>query len=197
MEETLELKEKPTELEDKVWRKMNSRACGVIRSCLTPDLIYDVMNETSAKKMWETLNEKYLTKSIENQLHLKKRFYQFKMKRGVSIREHVNNFTKLLSDMANVDIIVEDEDKAMLLLCSLPEDDFGTFVLTMINERTTVSYKEVTSALVNFELRKSDGEPSEKTSGDALAVRGRDLNRHQFNHSKSKNRGGHKSVGKN
>ena len=86
------------------------------------------------------------------------------MKRRVSIREHVNNFTKLLSDMVNVDIIVEDEDKAMLLLCSLPEDDYATFVLTMINGRTTVSYKEVTSALVNYELRKSDGEPSEKAS---------------------------------
>ncbi|ONK57948.1 uncharacterized protein A4U43_C09F5950 [Asparagus officinalis] len=93
------------------------------------------------------------------------------MKRGVSIREHVNNFTKLLSDIANVDIMIEDEDNAMLLFCSLPEDDFGTFVFNMINERTTVSYKEVTSVLINYELRKGDGEPSEKASGDALAVR--------------------------
>ena len=138
LQETLELQEKPKDMEDKVWKKMNRTACGVIRSCLTSDLIYDVMNETSTKRLWETLNEKYLTKSIENRLHLKKSFYQFKMKRGVSIREHVNNFTKLLSDMANVDIMVEDEDKAMLLLCSLPEDDFGTFFLTMINGKTTI-----------------------------------------------------------
>ena len=170
MEETIELQEKPEDIEDKVQKKMNSRACGVIRSCLMPDLIYDVMNETLAKRLWETLNEKYLTKSIENRLHLKKRFNQFKMKKEVSIRKHVNNFTKLLSDMANVNIIVEDEDKAMLLFCSLPENDYGTFVLTMINGRTTVSYKEVTSISVNYELKKSDGEPFEKASEDALAV---------------------------
>ncbi|ONK80561.1 uncharacterized protein A4U43_C01F19200 [Asparagus officinalis] len=119
------------------------------------------------------------------------------MKRGVSIREHVNNFTKLISDIANVDIMVEDEDKAMLLLCSLSEDDFGMFFLTLINGRTTVSYKEVTSALVNYELRKNDGELFERASGDALAVRGRSPNRQRFNHSKSKNRGDHKSVGRN
>ncbi|XP_020272542.1 uncharacterized protein LOC109847723 [Asparagus officinalis] len=65
------------------------------------------------KRLWKTLNEKYLTKSIDNRLYLKKRFYQFKMKRRVSIREHVNNFTNLLSDMSNVDIMVENEDKAM------------------------------------------------------------------------------------
>ncbi|XP_020266969.1 uncharacterized protein LOC109842514 [Asparagus officinalis] len=128
-------------MEEKVWKKVNSRACGIIRSCLTLDLIYDVMNETLTKRLWEILNNKYLTKNIENQLHLKKIFYQFKMNRGVSIREHVNNFTKLLSDMANVDIMVDDEDNAMLLLCSLSEDDYGTFVLTMINGRTIVSYK--------------------------------------------------------
>ncbi|XP_020253883.1 uncharacterized protein LOC109830942 [Asparagus officinalis] len=69
------------------------------------------MNEMSAKRLWEILNAKYLTKSIKNRLHLKKRFYQFKMKMEVSIMEHVNNFMKLLSDIVNMDIMVKDEDK--------------------------------------------------------------------------------------
>ncbi|XP_020266328.1 uncharacterized protein LOC109841800 [Asparagus officinalis] len=79
-----------------------------------------------------------------------------------------------LPSKTEANIMMEDEDKAMLLLCSLPDDEFSTFVLTMINGRTTVSYKEVTSALVNYELRKNDSEPSEKASGDALAVRGQE-----------------------
>ena len=53
------------------------KACGVIRSCLSQDLKYDVMNETSAKKISETLASKYLMKSIENRLQLKRRLYHF------------------------------------------------------------------------------------------------------------------------
>ena len=44
---------------------MNRTACGVIRSCLTQDLKYHVMNETSARKIWEILEGKYLTKSVK------------------------------------------------------------------------------------------------------------------------------------
>ena len=77
LEDTLELKEKPVDLDDAVWNKMNRSACGVIRSCLTQDLKYNVMDETSARKIWEMLAEKYLTKSVENILHLKRRLYHF------------------------------------------------------------------------------------------------------------------------
>ena len=61
LEDTLELDGKPDEIEENVWKKMNRTACGVIKSYLTQDLKYDVINETSAKKIWEILEGKYLT----------------------------------------------------------------------------------------------------------------------------------------
>ena len=65
---------RPAETSDD-WVRMNEVACAVIRSCLTQDIKYHVMNETSAKKIWDTLEDNYLTKSIENRLHLKRRLY--------------------------------------------------------------------------------------------------------------------------
>ena len=47
----LELQERPTKVEENVWNKMNQTAYDIIKSCLTQDLKYDVMNETSAKKI--------------------------------------------------------------------------------------------------------------------------------------------------
>ena len=38
LEDTLELQKKPIEEDEKVWKKMNMTACGVIRSYLTRDL---------------------------------------------------------------------------------------------------------------------------------------------------------------
>ena len=131
---------------------------GVIRSCLSQDLKFDVINETSTKKIWETLTRKYLTKNVENRLHLKRRLYHFQLKRGVSISDHINTYTKLLADLAKVDVVIKEEDKAFILLTSVPDEGYETFVLTLINERTSLSYSEVTAALVNLELRRKDKE---------------------------------------
>ena len=44
----------------------------------------------------------------------------------------MNNYTKLLVDLANVEVVIEDED---ILLSSLPDEEYETVVLTqsMIN----------------------------------------------------------------
>ena len=51
LEDALELQERPEEMEEKIWNKMNRTACGVIRLYLSHNLNYDVMKETSAKKI--------------------------------------------------------------------------------------------------------------------------------------------------
>jgi len=64
LEDALHLEEKPEETSKKDWDKMNRIACGVISSCLTQDIKYHVIYETSARQIWEILERKYLTKSI-------------------------------------------------------------------------------------------------------------------------------------
>jgi len=43
------------------------------------------------------------------------------LKRGHFIDEHMNNDIKLLTDLANVDVAIEREDKEFILLNSLPD----------------------------------------------------------------------------
>ena len=76
LENTIRLKEKTEETSEKNWDKMNRMACGLIRSCLTQDIKYHVLYKMSAMKMLEILEKKYLTKSIESQLLLKRRLYR-------------------------------------------------------------------------------------------------------------------------
>ena len=97
---------------------MNRTACGIIKSCLTQELKYDMMNETFAKSIWEIQANKYLTKSVKNWLHLKKRLYRFQLKDGISVSDHINNYTKLLADLTNLDVVLKDEDKVLILLSS-------------------------------------------------------------------------------
>jgi len=65
----------------------------------------------------------------------------------------MNNYTKLLIDLPNKDDVIKDEDKALILLSSLLDDDYETCVLTLINGKQSLSYNEVLAALVNYKLR--------------------------------------------
>ena len=101
------------------------------------------------------------------------------MKRGTSISGHINIYTKLLTDLANLDIVIDDEDKALILLSSLLDEGYETFMLTLINGRTSISYKKVTTALLNLELRKDKERSTSDTSAHALAARESSPNRRQ------------------
>ena len=58
----------------------------------------------------------------------------------------------------------------MILLSSLPDDGYETFVLTLINEKSSLSYVEVTIALVNSDLRRNDKESFIGPSAEVLTV---------------------------
>ena len=62
---------------------------------------------------------------------------------------HINTYMKLLAGLANMYVVIKDEDKASILLSSLPDEGYKTFVLIVINERTSLSY---VIALVNLEF---------------------------------------------
>ena len=82
---------------------------------------------------------------------------------------------------------------------SLPEKEYETFTLTLINGRQTLNYSEVSAALVNYEVRKQDRRSSsEGTSAETLAVRGMSSNRKgRGDHEKSKSRSAFRDLKKN
>ena len=81
-------------------------------------------------------------------------------------------------DLVNVNVKIDEEDKAVILLNSLPDEEFETFTLTLINGRQILNYSEVSAALINYEVRTQDKlSSSEGTSAEALAIRDRSSNR--------------------
>ena len=140
------------ETSEKGWDKMNQMACGIIRSCLTQDIKYHVMTKISVKNIWEILKCKYLTKSTKNRLHLKRRLYHFQLKNKISIDKHMNNYTKLIADLANVDEVSKGE--ALIPLSSLPDEEYETFILILINDKSSLNYIDVSATLVNHKVRR-------------------------------------------
>ena len=68
----------------------------------------------------------------------------------------MNNYTKLLADLVNVDVVIEEEDKALILLNSLPDEEYETFILTLFNGKQSLNYSNVSAAFVNYKVRRKD-----------------------------------------
>jgi len=46
-----------------------------------------------------------------------------------------------------VDVEIKEEDKTVILLNSLPDEEYETFVLTLINGKQTLNYSDVSVLL--------------------------------------------------
>ena len=121
------------------------------------------------------------------------------VKKGLSINEYINNYTKLHIDLVNMDVKIDEEDKAVILLNFLPDEEYETFTLTLINGRQTINYSDVLAALVNYEVKRQNRlSSSESTSAEALVVRGRSSNRKGIgDYERSKFRLGFRDLKKN
>ncbi|GKV08223.1 hypothetical protein SLEP1_g19888 [Rubroshorea leprosula] len=171
---------------------LKERALSAIQLSLSDKVLGEVAEENSASALWSKLEALYLTKSVSNRLYLKKWLFTLNMNEGGSIKDHLDEFNKLILDLKNIDVKIEDEDQAIIVLCSLL-DSYDNFVETHLHSRDQLSMEDVKAALNSRELKKK---VSGDKSGDQVAglfIRGRQNNK-TFNKrgkSQSKSRAKH------
>ncbi|GJZ13692.1 retrovirus-related pol polyprotein from transposon TNT 1-94 [Tanacetum coccineum] len=131
-----------------------------------------------------------MTKSLANKLYLKKKLYTFYMPAGRKISEHIDEFNKIVLDLANIEVKFEDEDLALLLLTSLPAS-YEHFVDTLLYGREALTLEDVMATLNSKEIKERS--KAKGDDGEGLYVRGRTDrrdSRQSRGKSRSKSRGG-------
>ncbi|GJY12520.1 hypothetical protein Tco_0381829 [Tanacetum coccineum] len=84
--------------------------------------------------------------------------------------EHIDEFHKLVGDLATIDTAISDEDQSLLLLTSLPLS-YDNFVETLLYGRDTLKLKDVLVTLNSRELQKMM--EAKGDGGEGLYVRRR------------------------
>ncbi|MFQ6626445.1 hypothetical protein Gotur_004574 [Gossypium turneri] len=115
---------------------------GLKKLCLTNTILQEVLMEKTLSVLWKRLETLYTTKSLANGLVLKQHLFTFHMNEGELLRDHISQFITLLNDLKNIEIHIDDEDQAMLLLCSIPPSH-KSFRDTLIYGRDKLSFKDV------------------------------------------------------
>ena len=64
-------------------------------------------------------------------------------------------FNQIISDLKRIDVKFKDEDKALMLLNSLPASStYENLVITLMWGKETLELEEITSVLLGFNQRK-------------------------------------------
>ena len=74
-----------------------------------------------------------MRKNLTNKLYVKNQLYSLHMKEVSNLLEHLNTFNMSNTQLSSFGVNYEDEDKALLLLASLPT--FDHLVTTLMYEK--------------------------------------------------------------
>ena len=115
------------------------------------------------------------------------------MEDGDSVIDHLNVFSTLVSQLVSIDIKMEEEDKCITLLCSLPDSWDNLVVAIGSSKKSALKFEDIVSSLLSEEMRRNS---MESQNVDALLIRsGHPKERRRYTGGRSKSRGISKSLG--
>lgn len=79
------------------------------------------------------MKDLYNKKSFTKRLTTKKMLYNLQIEDGSSLYAHVDAFNKIILDLEDINMKIEDEDKTIIFLSSLPFS-YGHFIDTLLYE---------------------------------------------------------------
>ncbi|KAH9763262.1 hypothetical protein KPL70_001098 [Citrus sinensis] len=105
-------------------------------------ILREVGDQTLTAGLWKKLEDLYTKKSLTKRLSTKKRLYTLQMEEGTSLATYVDAFNKIILDLEDINVKIEDEDKVIILISSLPPS-YEHFVDTLLYGRQTLTMQNV------------------------------------------------------
>lgn len=87
---------------------------------LSNEVLYDFFEEKIASMLWLKLEKLFVAKSIYNKLLWKWHLFHLQIKESTPLQDHLDELNFVLLELHGIDVKLEDEDLAMILLAFLP-----------------------------------------------------------------------------
>ena len=118
-------------MKEEIWQDLDEKALTAIQLFLLDEMLDEFSMEKTASSLWKWLQNRYLKKSLVNQLILKHRLFLLCMHESTTIKSHIAECSSIINDLDKIEVKIEDEDQALLLLCSLPSSykSFGEAII--------------------------------------------------------------------
>uniref|UniRef100_A0A803PAR7 Reverse transcriptase domain-containing protein n=1 Tax=Cannabis sativa TaxID=3483 RepID=A0A803PAR7_CANSA len=136
-----------------LWNQQLWLTSTALQKILGMRYLREVFDEEKALGLWNKHSSIYMKKSLANKLFLKKRLYTLNMDETRELRNHRDDFNKIIVDLNNLGVKIDDEDQAIILLSSLPKI-YEHFVDTIFNVKYTLTMTKVKGAFKSKEIQK-------------------------------------------
>jgi hypothetical protein len=146
------------------------KALSALELNLSPDVLREVMNAKFAAELWKKLEELYMTKNLANKLCLKERLYTICMAEGTSIQSHINEFNSICVDLESLDVKIDHEDKAILLVVSLPLSFKYFKEIMLYRNHTSLTFENDKSNLLSKEIFDVNSRSESKDEGFIVVI---------------------------
>ena len=132
----------PETMKEAEWEEMDETAASAIRLNLSDEVLNNINVEdcTTAEEIWKRLEELYMAKNLSNKLYLKKELYSLRMSESTDMLQHLSKFNSLISQLLQFKVTFDDEDKAILLLASLPSS-YENLMTTLLYGKDTLKFE--------------------------------------------------------
>ncbi|WVZ01479.1 hypothetical protein V8G54_027548 [Vigna mungo] len=155
-------------------KKMGDKARSAIILCLGDKVLREVAKEKTAAEIWAKLESLYMTRSLAHRLCLKQQLFSFKMSESRTIEEQIAEFSKIVDDLENIEVKLEDEDKAVILLNALPKTFEHFRDALLYGKDQVITLEEVLTSIRTKEFQKlQDSKTTEEGASGLIAVKGK------------------------
>ncbi|KAL8464383.1 hypothetical protein ACS0TY_034056 [Phlomoides rotata] len=129
------------------------KAHSAIILCLGDKPLREVSKEKTGIDIWKKLESLYQTKSVSNKLYVKQKLLDFRMLEDKNLSEQLNTFNRYVDDLEDLDVKLEDDDNALMLLNALPRSLENFKDVVLFGRQDQVSYDGVLAVVKTKILR--------------------------------------------
>ena len=115
-------------------------------------LLYLLGDPQDPVQVWKLLSNQFQKKTWSNKLALKRKLYGLKLKDQESVQEHLKSMVEIFDELAVIGDAVEEEDKVVHILTSLPES-YGMLVTALEASVEVPKLELVTEKILNEERK--------------------------------------------
>ncbi|KAE8713996.1 hypothetical protein F3Y22_tig00110202pilonHSYRG00134 [Hibiscus syriacus] len=168
--------------DDNKWNEMDGNAMANFNLALADEVLSSIEEKKTAKEIWDHLTKLHEATSLHNKIFLKRKLYTLRMSESTSVTDHLNTLNTLFSQLTSLSCKIVEQERAELLLQSLP-DSYDQLIINLTNNNvTSLVFDDVAVVVLQEENRHKNKEDRQVNLQQAEALttmRGRSTERGQ------------------
>ena len=150
-----------------IFEAKDEKALASIMLCVKPAQINSIKKCSTSKQAWDVLKAIHQPKGPARKVYLFRQLLHHKMAEGTSVQDHLHEFCRIVEDLTELEISLQEELLVIMLLSSLPRQ-FEHFVVSMETRDSLPTFNNLKVKLLEEGARQLENETKGENGPETL-----------------------------